>query len=349
MRPLPPPFDDIVAGRPARHRPGGTGAPRQPPPHQGPRLYRRGARRVPRCAACSRTASSPSTSRSSSSSSTFAVKHDDLEQYIGLAALQDRNATLFYRLLERTPRGVPADRLHPHGRARRARSSATSSGGRAAPGSRRTTSIASRRSCARARSPTSGSSSSPTTSGSSGSATRGPAGWRSPSASSRSTRPPAASTRPDAAGLARCRDGQPRAARRSALPRVSAQPRLRGAAYDALVEAFVTAVARSGPGCVIQLEDSSRPTRCASSSGTAIRVPSFNDDIQGTAAVVVAGCWPGCAPRDGDSRRPRRAGRGRRGGDRHRAIDPARDARGRDGRGRDPRARSAGGYAGARP
>ena len=71
------------------------------------------------------------------------------------------------------------------------------------------------------------------------------------------------------------------------------QPRLRGAEYDALVDAFVTGVQQVWPGCVIQWEDFKQYNALRILDRYRDRVPSFNDDVQGTAAVVLAGVLSG--------------------------------------------------------
>ncbi|MCP5517774.1 MAG: NAD-dependent malic enzyme [Verrucomicrobiales bacterium] len=67
------------------------------------------------------------------------------------------------------------------------------------------------------------------------------------------------------------------------------QPRLRGGAYRELVDEFVTAVQRRFPGALLQFEDFANANAFALLEACRDRVCTFNDDIQGTAAVALAG------------------------------------------------------------
>lgn len=74
-------------------------------------------------------------------------------------------------------------------------------------------------------------------------------------------------------------------------------PRLRGQEYEELLDELVTTVRECYPGAVVQWEDFSKDNALNILDRYRDQVPSFNDDIQGTGAVALAGVYSACRVR----------------------------------------------------
>ncbi|WP_216909906.1 NAD-dependent malic enzyme [Synechococcus sp. CCY 0621] len=71
------------------------------------------------------------------------------------------------------------------------------------------------------------------------------------------------------------------------------QPRLQGEAYTAFLDCFITAVQRVCPGALVHWEDFGADHARPVLEAYRHRVPSFNDDIQGTSSVAAAAILAG--------------------------------------------------------